>query len=121
MENNTDVRAMSKRLSRVPSDRGTQTMGHLSMILHMPEPVSQLQRSNKMQVGKLIRSALLVGAGALLTGVAFLTRSAGRGQCPQCGYLGDLHACNHCGWTACLSCWQRMGKYNCPGCGQGNP
>lgn len=74
-----------------------------------------------MNFGKTMKWMLTLGAGALAVTAALLTYSRGRGQCPQCGYAGDLHACKHCGWTACLSCWQQMGKYNCPGCGQGNP
>ena len=70
---------------------------------------------------RIPRTVLVIGAGLLVAGVLFLTRSAGRGQCPQCGYLHDLIACKHCGWTACLGCWQSMGKYTCPGCGQGSP
>jgi hypothetical protein len=73
---------------------------------------------NIRRIGKPI-----VLTAALLTTVAasFLTYSRGRGQCPQCGYAGDLHACKHCGWTACLPCWQRMSQYTCPSCGRGSP
>lgn len=69
----------------------------------------------------VLKIAVIVGTGMIAAGVIFLTHSAGRGQCPQCGYLHDLHACRHCGWTACLACWQRLGKYNCPSCGRGSP
>ncbi len=74
-----------------------------------------------MNIGKAMKWTLALGAGALAAAATLLTYSRGRGQCPQCGYLGDLHACKHCGWTACLSCWQARGKYTCPGCGQGSP
>ena len=74
-----------------------------------------------MKLTTALRIVSGVIVGGVLTAIAFATRSAGRGQCPQCGYAGDLHECNHCGWTACLSCWQRMGKYTCPSCGQGSP
>ena len=30
--------------------------------------------------------------------------------------------CKHCGWTACLGCWQRMSQHDdCPGCGRAEP
>lgn len=74
-----------------------------------------------MNIGKTMKWVVALGAGALAVAATLLTYSRGRGQCPQCGYAGDLHACKHCGWTACLSCWQARGKYTCPGCGQGNP
>lgn len=72
-----------------------------------------------------LTTAFRIASGVIVSGMlaatALTTRSAGRGQCPQCGYAGDLHECNHCGWIACLSCWQARGKYTCSGCGQGNP
>lgn len=74
-----------------------------------------------MNIKRTLKFATVLGAGALLVAAAFLTRSAGRGQCPQCSYSKDLHACKHCGWTACLACWQAKGKYTCPHCGRGNP
>ena len=49
------------------------------------------------------------------------TRSSGRGKCRQCGYQNDLHKCKYCGWTACLACWQKIGRLNCPNCKRGNP
>jgi hypothetical protein len=73
----------------------------------------------------MLKRALNIGAviasGMLVVGAMLLTRSAGRGQCPQCGYLFDLHACKHCGWTACGACWKKMGEYTCPNCGRGSP
>ena len=74
-----------------------------------------------MKNTRSLRLALVTLGSLMLAAMFWLTRSAGRGQCPQCGYLHDLHACKHCGWTACLGCWQTRGKYNCPGCGSGNP
>jgi len=50
------------------------------------------------------------------------TRPAGRDDCPQCGHTRDLHSCKHCGWTACLPCWQDRSQYNtCPSCRRSNP
>jgi hypothetical protein len=70
-----------------------------------------------------VRSFLSLMVVALFVfAAALLTYSRGRGQCPQCGYMGDLHECKHCGWTACLSCWQRMSQHNtCPSCGRYGP
>jgi hypothetical protein len=65
----------------------------------------------------LVLATALIAAAAVM----LFTYSAGRGQCPKCGYLHDLHACKNCGWTACLDCWQKYGKYSCPKCGSGNP
>ena len=72
-------------------------------------------------INRFLKLGAIVGVGILTVVLTLLTRSAGRGQCPQCGYLHDLYACKHCGWTACTGCWQSMGKYTCPGCGRGNP
>jgi hypothetical protein len=72
-------------------------------------------------IRRLIRLGFTLSAGVLTAILSMLTTSAGRGQCPQCGYQADLHACKHCGWTACLGCWQKHGKYGCPDCGRANP
>lgn len=69
----------------------------------------------------LARFLTFMGTALFALILTMLTIKAGRGQCPECGYRGDLHKCKHCGWTACLACWQRMGKYTCPECGRGNP
>ncbi len=75
-----------------------------------------------MNVKRVLKPLVILSAGALAVAAVSLTYSRGRGQCPQCGYLGDLSACKHCDWTACLACWQRMSQYNtCPGCGRSNP
>ena len=74
-----------------------------------------------MRVGRMIKLVAIVGVGALALAGTLFTIGRGRGQCPQCGYAGDLSECKHCGWTACLSCWQSRGKYTCPNCGRGNP
>ena len=74
-----------------------------------------------MNVKRVLKPPVILSAGALAVAAVSLTYSRGRGPCQQCGYQNDLHACNHCGWTACLSCWQAQGKYTCPGCGRGNP
>ena len=72
--------------------------------------------------GRLSKLSLAVGAGLVTMAMMLLTRSVGRGQCPECGYRGDLHQCKHCRWVACLGCWQKMSQYNtCPKCGQSNP
>ncbi|WP_423223588.1 hypothetical protein [Candidatus Amarolinea aalborgensis] len=75
-----------------------------------------------MHIGKVVKWMIWLGAGALAVAATLLTDSRGRGACPQCGYSHDLYACKHCGWTACLGCWQRLSQYNtCPGCGRANP
>jgi hypothetical protein len=60
-----------------------------------------------------------LGAGALVTLALGMTLKAGRGQCPECGYQGDLSDCKHCGWRLCLRCWQAVTK--CPNCERSNP
>jgi len=74
-----------------------------------------------MNSNPIQKIALAITMLALLVVAIFFTRSAGRGACPKCGYQNDLHACKHCGWTACLACWQTYGKFKCPGCQNGNP
>ncbi len=75
-----------------------------------------------MNVKRVLKPLVILSAGALAVTAALLTYSAGRMQCPQCGYLHDCHSCKHCGWTACLACWQRMSRYNtCPSCERANP
>ena len=75
-----------------------------------------------MNIKRLLKLGAVLGTGVLAAVVAMLTIGAGRDQCPQCGYLGDLSDCKHCGWRACLSCWQQKSQYNtCPGCGRSNP
>jgi len=69
----------------------------------------------------ILRLVALVGTVALLAAALWLTHSAGRGQCPKCGYLHDLHSCKYCGWTACGACWKQYGQYTCPNCGRGSP
>ena len=72
---------------------------------------------------KIQMSVLIVFLSTALLGlISLLTYNAGRGDCPQCGHTSDLHACKHCGWKACLSCWQGLSKYDtCPGCGRSSP
>ncbi len=74
-----------------------------------------------MNIKRTFKLAVTLGVTTLAAVVALMTYKAGRGQCRQCGYQNDLHACKHCGWTACLACWQAKGKYTCPHCGRGNP
>lgn len=75
-----------------------------------------------MNARRIVQVTAVVAAGAMAVAASMLTISRGRGQCPQCGYMGDLHECKHCGWTACLSCWQRMSQHNtCPSCGRYGP
>jgi hypothetical protein len=74
-----------------------------------------------MSIKRVSRLLTALGTITLLAILALLTYSAGRGNCPRCGHTRDLYACKHCGWTACLACWQSMGKYNCPSCGRGSP
>ena len=75
-----------------------------------------------MHIGKTMNWMIRLGVGALTIAARLLTYSRGRDACPQCGYLHDLQACKHCGWTACLGCWQRMSQYDtCPSCGRHNP
>jgi hypothetical protein len=70
----------------------------------------------------LVRLLIFVGTGLSVIVLINLTVGVGRGQCPKCGYRGDLHKCKHCGWTACLSCWQRMSRHNtCPNCERAHP
>ena len=90
--------------------------------------MSQWERINvkdmegKMHIGKTMKWMIRLGAGALTVAAMLLTYSRGHGACPQCGYAHDLHACKHCGWTACLGCWQSVSQHNtCLGCGQGIP
>lgn len=61
----------------------------------------------------------VLAAGIAAIGLVLLTHGVGRGNCPRCGHTRELHVCKqkNCGWTACLDCWQRLGKYACPGCG----
>jgi hypothetical protein len=75
-----------------------------------------------MKVSQIVKPIAAIATGAVLIAFVLLTYSRGRGECPQCGYMGDLHECKHCGWTACLACWQRMSEHNtCPGCGRSSP
>jgi hypothetical protein len=75
-----------------------------------------------MKVKQIHNFVVALSAGTLAATLAMLTISAGRGQCPQCGYQGELHDCKHCGWRACLTCWQQKSKYNtCPNCERANP
>ena len=75
-----------------------------------------------MKLSHIGKPLALLAVGAAVGAVALMTRSAGRDQCPQCGYLHDLHSCKHCGWTACLGCWQRMSRNDtCPSCGRADP
>lgn len=68
-----------------------------------------------MKMKPMVNFTISVVLGLLTMALAFLTYSAGRGNCPQCGHTRDLHACKHCDWTACLECWQRMSKHStCP-------
>jgi hypothetical protein len=69
----------------------------------------------------ILKGSIIAGTSLLVLGTVLLTLPAGRGQCPQCGYLHDLHACKYCGWTACGACWKKMGEYTCPNCGRGSP
>jgi pentatricopeptide repeat protein len=58
----------------------------------------------------------------LISLIGLFTYKAGTGDCPQCGHTRTLISCNHCNWTACLECWQKMSKYNtCPNCERINP
>jgi hypothetical protein len=75
-----------------------------------------------MRLRGLTRFAVAFGVSVWGVMTMFLTRSVGRGQCPECGYRGELHQCKHCDWAACLECWQRLSNYNtCPECGRANP
>ncbi len=75
-----------------------------------------------MNFRRISKPLILLAAVAVTVAASLFTYGRGRGQCPQCGYAGDLHECKHCGWTACLACWQRMSQYNtCPSCEQANP
>ena len=74
-----------------------------------------------MKITKVLPTSITVFASILLLFILLTTRSGGRGRCPQCGHNKDLHKCKHCGWTACLACWQKEGRYTCPGCKRGNP
>ena len=75
-----------------------------------------------MNMSKVYKVLLTGGASLLAVLLTLLTRSVGRGQCPECGYRDELHQCKHCSWAACLECWQRLSKYNtCPKCGRANP
>jgi hypothetical protein len=74
-----------------------------------------------MNFQRISKPLILLASVGVTVAASLLTYSRGRGQCPQCGYAHGLHACKHCGWTACLGCWQSMGKYTCPACGRGNP
>jgi len=69
-------------------------------------------------VSKIVKLGMLI----LMVGLSLLTRSGGRGVCRQCGHNAELHACKHCGFTACLACWQRLSRNNtCPSCKVGSP
>ncbi len=71
---------------------------------------------------RFLKSSMAIGTGLLTIALTMLTRSVGSGQCPECGYRGELHECKHCGWVACLKCWQTLSKYNtCPKCERANP
>jgi hypothetical protein len=72
-------------------------------------------------IKRFLKSGAFLGVGILTVILSMFTVSAGRGQSPQCGYRADLHACRHCGWKDCLSCWQSKGKYSCPDCGRASP
>jgi hypothetical protein len=78
-----------------------------------------------MRLTPVLRRLPLIGT--LLIGLALLwcTRPYGRGQCPRCGYLGDLSDCKHCGYRCCTGCYQKeqreAGYYRCPDCHQANP
>ncbi len=74
-----------------------------------------------MNFQRISKPLILLTVVGVTAAASLFTYSRGRGQCPQCGYAHDLHACKHCGWIACLGCWQNMGKYTCPACGRGNP
>ena len=75
-----------------------------------------------MRAKRFFTGLVIVAAAVTAAAAALFTYSRGRDQCPQCGYLHDLHACKHCGWTACLACWQSKSSYNtCPSCGRSNP
>ncbi len=75
-----------------------------------------------MTITQILKPVAIASALVALVAMALMTYDRGRGQCDQCGYLGDLHECKHCGWTACLSCWQRRSSYDtCPNCGRSNP
>lgn len=63
----------------------------------------EIPMATLLRIGKQAGRVVLVALSLL---ALFLTINAGRGPCPQCGYQNDLHRCKHCGWTACLACWQ---------------
>ncbi len=49
-----------------------------------------------LKLKSVAKAGLMIGMGVLAMRAVWLTYSAGRGQCPQCGYLKDLYACRHC-------------------------
>lgn len=75
-----------------------------------------------MKKTTLLKTVAGLVVAVALAALAWRTRSAGHGDCPQCGHTRELHTCRHgCGWTACLACWQDRSRYGeCPGCGRGS-